>query len=143
MKSLSDYFDAVLRKRFAYGELDCCTFMADWLVARGFSDPMADRRGSYSTRQEYRAAIRSEGGLLKSCCFRFFDVGLRLYVGVSPGDVALVMAPIGVRRSGRVVSAPTGAIVISDKLRAVVTPDAGLVVAPLPTLLVWGTLEHA
>lgn len=134
---LSDYLTGVLRRRFGYGDLDCCTFMADWLVASGMQDPMADRRGSYATKREYRAAIRSEGGLIASCRRRLSEIGLREIETAVPGDVALVMAPLTVRRSGSVVWAPAGAIVVSDKLRAVVTPDAGLVVAPANTLLIW------
>jgi hypothetical protein len=135
--TLSDYFTDVLRRRFAYGDLDCCTFMADWLMRCGLKDPMADRRGTYTSAKQYRAAIRREGGLVASCQRRFFSIGLRETETASSGDVALVMAPIGVRRSGRIAWAPTGAIAVSDKLRAMVTPDAGLVIARANTLLIW------
>lgn len=134
--TLSDYLSGVLRRRFGYGDLDCCTFMADWLVACGLPDPMADRRGTYASRKEYRAAIRSERGLVASCGRRFSDIGLRETATAKPGDVCLVRTPALFGR--RVVWIATGAIVVSDKLRAVVTPDAGLVVAPAHTLLIWG-----
>ncbi len=135
--TLSDYLTGVLRQRFHYGDLDCCTFMADWLVARGMADPMIGRRGSYSTWREYRAAIRGEGGMVASCRRRFAAIGLRETATPAKGDVALVMAPIGVRRSGAIVWAPTGAIAVTDRLRAVVTPDTGLVMAPAHIVTVW------
>jgi hypothetical protein len=133
--TLSDYLSSVLRRRFGYGDLDCCIFMADWLIAIGLPDPMADRRSTYSNRKEYRAAIRSEGGLVTSCRRRFADIGLRETETAEPGDVCLVKTPALFGR--RVAWIATGAIAVSDKLRAVVTPDAGLVVAPANTLLTW------
>lgn len=134
--TLSDYLSSVLRRRFAYGDLDCCTFMSDWLMNIGLRDPMADRRGSYCTKKEYRSAIRAEGGLVESCRNRFARIGLLENGVAAPGDVALVMVPIGVRRSGRVAWAATGAIAVSEKRRAVVTLD-GLAIAPAHTLLIW------
>lgn len=134
--TLSDYLTDVLRRRFGYGDLDCCTFMADWLVARGLSDPMPDRRGTYSSHKEYRAAIRGEGGLVASCRQRFADIGLLETATAKPGDVCLVKTPALFGR--RVAWIATGAIAVSDKLRAVVTRDEGLVVAPANTLLIWG-----
>jgi hypothetical protein len=135
MRDLSGYLATAIRRRFAFGELDCCTFMADWLVARGFSDPMADRRGTYATEAEYRAAMRSEGGIFRSCSQRFTAVGLRETDHAVPGDVCLVKVPVSVR--GRVVRGMTGAICVTDKLRAVVTPDAGLVIAGVPIVSAW------
>lgn len=128
MATLSEYLGRVVRRRFAYGDLDCCTLMADWLMLCGFPDPMADRRGSYSTRSEYIAAIQNEGDIVKSCGRRFAAIGLQVTSEPKPGDVCLVKAP---------VVGPAGAIYVSDKFRAVITPDAGLVFAPVPVLRAW------
>lgn len=131
---LEDYLAEVAR---GWRDLDCCRVMADWLVMQGSDDPMADRRGSYSTRGEYRKMLRSEGGLIPSCTARFEKVGM---IGCAPqrGAVAVVMAPFA-QRFGKVWWRPTGAICLSDRMRAVVTADAGLAIAPLPVLLAWKT----
>ncbi|WP_247366847.1 hypothetical protein [Bradyrhizobium sp. 18] len=109
--------------------------MADWLVSNGLHDPMADRRGTYSTRREYRNAIRSEGGILASCVRRFAAVGLKESDEPKAGDVALVLAPA--RMGRRIVMIPTGSICTSPTMRAVVAPDVGLAGAPLTTIRAW------
>lgn len=128
---LEDYLAEVARR---WRSLDCCRLMADWLVLQGFADPMVDRRGTYSTRGEYRKMLRSEGGLVESCHTRFARIGL---VRSEPrrGAAAVVMAPFAVR-NGRVFWRPTGAVCLSEKLRAVVSID-GLSMGPLPVLTAW------
>ncbi|WP_244430943.1 DUF6950 family protein [Bradyrhizobium liaoningense] len=133
--TLADYLDAATKRSWHYGTLDCCTFMADWLVALGFQDPMADRRGQYSTRDEYRDLMRSEGGIVASCSRRFGSIGLRETVSPAAGDVALVLAPAPLGR--RVVLVATGSICTGPVMRALVTSDVGLVGAKLETIKVW------
>jgi len=134
---LSDYLAGVTRRRFAYGELDCCTLMADWLMQCGFADPMADRRGFYATREQFTALIESEGGIIKSCRRRFAALGLRRTRRPVAGDVCLVRAPVRADASGGVVWGPTGAIAVSDRLRAVITVDLGLLGAELEIVQAW------
>lgn len=128
---LEDYLAHVARN---FRTLDCCLLMADWLVMQGCPDPMADRRGTYSARGEYQKLLHSEGGLVESCSARFARIGL---IPSRPlrGAAAVVMAPFAVR-NGRVFWRPTGAICLSDKLRAVVS-SAGLSIAPLPVMTAW------
>src|SRR3954469_19750766 len=114
---LSDYLGAAIRRRFAYGDFDCCTFMADWLMRCGLPDAMADRRGSYATRAEYQALIAGEGGIVRSCRRRFAALGLKRVRQALPGDVCLVRAPILAGDDGAVVYGPTGAIAVSEQLR--------------------------
>lgn len=140
MIPLSDYLGVIMRRRFAYGEMDCCTLMADWLVARGLPDPMADRRGGYATREEFQALIASEGGIVRSCRRRFAGIGLRRTIRPAAGDVCLVRAPV-IEGSGAVWG-PTGAIAVSDRLRAVVTIDLGLMAAELDVVQAW-RVPHA
>lgn len=136
MIKLAQYLDEVTTGRgWQYGSLDCCTFMADWLVVLGFEDPMADRRGAYSDRSGYRRLMRSEGGIVTSCARRFAAVGLCETALAAPGDVALVRAPA--RFGRRIVMVATGAICTSPVMRALVTPDLGLVGARLETIKVW------
>ncbi|EJN11861.1 hypothetical protein PMI42_04876 [Bradyrhizobium sp. YR681] len=139
--SLADYLDRAAAGRFRYGVLDCCTLMADWLCAQGLCDVMADRRGTYATMAAYKTAIRSEGGMLASCRARFAAAGLVETCDPQPGDVALVLAPIGRRRDGRLVSAPTGAICLAGGLRAIVTSDQGVMAFALPVVAAW-SLPH-
>lgn len=139
---LSAYLAGVAARNFAYGENDCCTFMADWLVSIGLPDPMADRRGSYRTAREYRAAIRREGGIVESCRRRFGAIGLVEAEAPELGDVALVLAPCAVSRRGRVLRRPTGAIVQSARWRAVLAPPRGIAGACLPIVAAW-TVRHA
>jgi hypothetical protein len=136
---LAEYLAEVTGRRWQFGSLDCCTFMADWLVRLGMPDPMADRRGTYSTHRQYRTLLNSEGGLLASCERRFTAIGLEIRANADVGNVAIVLAPAMVRH-GRVISVPAGAICVSGPMRAVITPDRGLVIAALPTLRVY---QHA
>ncbi|UEM09009.1 hypothetical protein J4G43_030185 [Bradyrhizobium barranii subsp. barranii] len=138
MIRLSDYLARVSDRAFAYGGLDCCTFMADWLVGRGFADPMADRRGCYASRGEYEAQMQEEGGIVRSCSRRFRAIGLVGRVkDARAGDVCLVRVPV-LMGDGATALGATGAICVSGLLRAVVTPDAGLVLARLPVVCAWG-----
>jgi len=132
---LSLYLAEVVRRRFAFGDLDCCTLMADWLVRCGWPDPMAERRGAYATRTEYEPLIAGEGGIVKACRRRFASIGLKQTQRPAAGDVCLVLAPTLV--GGGVVWAPTGAIAVSDRLRAVVTSDVGLVASELEIVRAW------
>lgn len=138
--SLSDYLSDVSELPFRYGALDCCTFMADWLVRRGFADPMADRRGGYATRAEYEACMSDEGGIVRSCRRRF--AGVRLARTRSPvcGDVCLVRVPV-LAGQGEVMMGVSGAICVSDQVRAVVTSDAGLVLAPMSIVCAWSSVH--
>lgn len=134
---LAEYLAEIAACGFALGELDCCTFMAGWLMRIGLPDAMADRRGSYATRAQYRAALRGEGGLAASCARRFAAIGLAAAERASPGDVALVQAPFAVRR-GRALWRPTGAICVAVDRLAVVA-SAGLVISRFPVVASWRT----
>jgi hypothetical protein len=133
MPDLALYLAAVRQRRWQPGVLDCCTFMADWLMRRGCADPMADRRGAYSNVRQFKRLIRGEGGLVQSCSARFAGIGLLPTHYPAAGAVALVLAPVAGGRGAR----PTGAICVSSELRAVVSPDIGLVIARLRTLSAW------
>lgn len=138
--SLGDYLGEVAKRRFEYGSLDCCTFIADWLMECGVPDVMSDRRGSYSTRDQFRAAMRMEGGIVKSCRARLSAVGLRETAAVKCGDVCLVRAPLSVEQNGCVRWGAAGSIVVSGDLRAVVTRDRGVVCAAMGTIVAWGVV---
>lgn len=136
MLSLSDYLDAVAGRDCAFGRLDCAVLMADWLIACDYPDPMPDRRGSYATERQYRAAIRSEGGIVASCRRRFAQAGLACTTVPRAGDVALVLAPFG-RRHGRLLCRPTGALALGAGVFAVLAWPRGVVAAPLQIIAGW------
>lgn len=139
MKLLSDYLEEVSLRKWQPGVLDCGIFIADWLVLLMGSDPISDLRGSYRSDVGFARIVRREGGFIKSCSVRMAKIGLSVAGDAKPGDVAAVLAPY-LRSGGRVAHRPTGAIVVTPRLRAVVTPDKGLVVANedrLPIMKAW------
>lgn len=139
-RELADYLAGLAHTRFAYGSCDCATLMANWLVRLGYADPMADRRGSYCKIEEYLEAVASEGGFKKSCRNRFASIGLIRTRSPAAGDVALVLAPIGIRE-GKIDKTATGALCVTETMRAVMTGDMGIVVAPLPTIRAWKVVD--
>lgn len=84
---LAEYLTANLSRRRVSGEWDCATLVCDWVVARGFPDPMADYRGRYASEPESVRLVRPVGGMVAA-----FDGGLRGRAGwraVAPGSQAL------------------------------------------------------
>lgn len=97
MSALGDYLAAYGRGVWNYGDQpgpkhDCCTFLADWVVACGYLDPMADLRTTYSTEAEADALARKPG-LLRLASPRFARVGLARTKEPLCGDVAIIRRP--------------------------------------------------
>ncbi|MHC2677511.1 hypothetical protein ACVI1J_009674 [Bradyrhizobium diazoefficiens] len=137
---LADYLGEVAARACAYGRLDCAVLMADWVVRQGWPDPMPDRRGTYTTERDYRAAVRSEGGLVASCRRRFGHIGLVETVAAEAGDVALVLVPVA--RGGRNVQVPAGAIVLGGGLVALLDWPRGIVGVHRPTVAAWSVAHQ-
>lgn len=110
--------------------------MADWLIANGWPDPMADRRDTYSTKREYFRLLKREGGLLASCIKRFSAIGLRKTSDPDFGDIAIVAAPLAAGGAGAIYG-QTGSICISKTMRAVIASDAAIAGAELSTVMAW------
>lgn len=123
MSELGDYLGRAGALGFRLGELDCCTFMADWLMRRGFPDVMADRRGAYASAREFRRLLMAEGGLVASCHRRFTSAGLGVTAAARAGDVAVLMLP----RAHRAGYRATGAIAVSPSHFAIVAGGARMV----------------
>lgn len=128
MSELHDYLTVAGARGFRLGELDCCTFMADWLMRRGFPDVMADRRGAYASPREYQRLLMAEGGLVASCHRRFTRAGLRGALAARAGDVAVLMLPLAHRAGHRA----TGAIAVSASHFALVAGGARMVMTSSP-----------
>jgi hypothetical protein len=90
---LAEFLHEKRASRFAWGTNDCCLFAADWLVALGKPDLMADFRGKYSDARGAIALWRPVEGYAQ-------EGATRLAAGLTPvedparlarrGDIALV-----------------------------------------------------
>ncbi|WP_316188329.1 MULTISPECIES: DUF6950 family protein [unclassified Bradyrhizobium] len=139
MTLLLDYLASLAQRRWAPGVLDCGVFMADWVVACGRPDPIADVRGSYDSERGFLRILRREGGFEASCAARLARVGGVETADPAAGDLAVVLAPYAIRR-GKLQLRPTGAICVNPAMRAVITSDLGLVIAgddALPLMRAW------
>lgn len=137
--NLADYLASLRHRRWRPGQLDCGVFMADWVVALCGRDPIADVRGTYTTEKQFLRIVRREGGFEVACAARLMRAGFRETGAAAAGDLMTVLAPFA-RRRDRILRRPTGAIAVSETLRAVITSDLGVVIADqvaLPTLKVW------
>lgn len=136
---LEDYLGSIGRRRWQIGRLDCSIFVADWVCRRSGLDPVADVRGRYSSEDEYLRILQGEGGFLHATGVRLNKVGWVRTRRPSRGDVCVVRAPWR-DASGAVRARCVGALALTDGLRAVVTSDLGLVIAPveqLPDVKCW------
>ncbi len=137
--TLADYLTSLTRRRWRPGVLDCGVFLADWAVACGRPDPIADVRGSYDSEREFMRILRREGGFMASCATRLARIGAVATTSPMAGDFAIVLAPYAIRR-GKIQRRPAGAICVSADLHAVITSDLGVVIAgqtELPLLRAW------
>jgi hypothetical protein len=68
---------------FAWGTQDCCTLPCDVALAMSGTDPMADLRDTYSTKESAAAVIADAGGLIALAAARLDDeiTPLRASVG--------------------------------------------------------------
>lgn len=62
--NLGEYIKSKTSAKFIWGENDCCTFCADWLVLNNRPDPMADLRGEYTSEADAELIIAELGDLL-------------------------------------------------------------------------------
>lgn len=137
--TLPDYLASLRQRRWRPGILDCGVFMADWVIQLCGRDPIMDVRGTYSTEKHFQRILRDEGGLQAACAARLGAIGFRKTSVATAGDVMAVLAPYAIHL-GAIQRMPTGAICVSETMRAVVTSDLGVVIADeiaLPTLSAW------
>ena len=97
MSALGNYLAAYGRLPWNYGDKpgpkrDCCTFLADWLVACGYDDPMAFIRDRYASEAEADRLARSPG-LVKLATKGFSSIGLARTKEPETGDVAVLRRP--------------------------------------------------
>jgi hypothetical protein len=139
MQSLADYLASLRHLKWQVGVLDCGVLMADWALKVCGRDPIADIRGAYSSERGFLRIIRREGGFEACCAARLGAIGYVETAAPRAGDLVAVSAPYAERR-GKVQRRPTGAIAVSEAMRAVITSDLGIVIAGddrLPLLKAW------
>jgi hypothetical protein len=136
---LADYLASLRNRKWRPGILDCGVFMADWAEQVCGADPIADVRGTYATEKQFLRIARSEGGFERACAARLARIGMVETSRPLRGDLMTVLAPYA-ERHGKIQRRATGAICVSDEMRAVVTSDLGVVIAgneALPMLRAW------
>jgi len=128
ISTLSDYLASLRFRKWQPGILDCGVFMADWVTNVCGRDPIADVRGRYQTERQFMRIVRNEGGFEAACASRLQAVGYVETALPRAGDPMTVLAPHAMRR-GKIQRRPTGAICVSEAMRAVITSDMGVVIA--------------
>lgn len=127
--TLADFLAQAGRTPFAWGESDCCLWLADWLVALGRPDPAADLRGRYSTPLGCARLLNKRGGVLGVVASCAAQAGLALTDTPIAGDVGVVEV---VTHAGRT---PAGAICTGR--RWAVRSGLGLIVAEMTPRAAW------
>lgn len=113
MMELRDYLNAAPRRPWAWGEWDCATFPAGWVVEGwGAPDPFQTMRGSYSDKRSATALIDRAGGLERlwaSAAQRIGAVGTSSPVA---GDVGVVwmLADAGPEKVGAICAGEKWAV---------------------------------
>ncbi|NBC37369.1 hypothetical protein GTZ99_12490 [Novosphingobium sp. FSY-8] len=83
---LGSYLAQAAMRHHQVGIWDCCIFPADWVVANGYPDPMADWRGTYASE----AAADTRGGIEEAFLTGMERAGLSLAAEPLSGDVGLI-----------------------------------------------------
>lgn len=74
------------------GTLDCCTFVAGWIVARGHADPMVATHIRYDGMPSAMRVILKGGGLAALWTRGMDAVGVPCVDDPQPGDVGVILA---------------------------------------------------
>lgn len=78
---------------FAFGPMDCTSWVADWVMARTGRDAMAAWRGRYRTHLGYRRLLRREpDGLAGAAARGLAGIGATPIdpAAATPGDVGII-----------------------------------------------------
>lgn len=90
---LNDYLDAVGKKKWCWGVVDCHTFAADWAMILTGKDPAEGLRGTYTTAEEAHAIVNGYGDILDFMHQRLSNIGMRgkfFMNGPQDGDIGLI-----------------------------------------------------
>lgn len=78
---------------FAWGRMDCTSWVADWVLARTGRDAMAAWRGRYHSRLGFRRLLKHEpGGLAGAAARGLAAVGAAPIdpADAAPGDIGII-----------------------------------------------------
>jgi len=127
-RGLAEFLATLAGRKWEWGRTDCLMVLADWFVVQRGWDPVAEWRGTYSTEAECLRILEREGGIV--------SLVEKIVHGICPrtnspqaGDIAIVRTP-----------KMTGAICVSESMRAILTTDIGLLIAnekELPLVAAW------
>lgn len=100
MAELLEHLHRAAAEPFARPHADCCSFAADWVLARTGVDPAADLRGAYADERGALRLIRRWGGFDLMWKVHMAMAGFNETRAPHEGDVGVVRDG-----SGRMVSA--------------------------------------
>jgi hypothetical protein len=90
---LGDYIAAALSRPWVWGQVDCCTFVAGWVIHRGHGDPMAFIRGAYDSEMGALRQIAAGGGLVPLWTRGMIEAGVPEADDARVGDVGIIARP--------------------------------------------------
>jgi hypothetical protein len=160
VRALSAPFDEYLcaagRRHWAWGEIDCFLFVADWVERITGIDCAGDYRGTYTSEREARRLIKDNGGPIAFADALLGRAGCVATEHPKAGDVALVRLVFGrgavpqaslvfprlvedvLPPRRRIILGPVGAICRRPQLWAVKPSDApGLAFGNFPVIRAW------
>lgn len=137
MTDLADFLYELAGRPWRWGETDCLMVLANWIERVHGIDPGEPFRGTYNDEQSCRAVLAAHGGTLALVDRVTASIGIERLVAIPPtaGDIAVVRAPC--KRRDAVALRDTGAICVGPGRFALLTPDCGVMIAPLPLRAAW------
>lgn len=93
--TLGEYLLGAARRPWVWGEHDCCTFVAGWVMENGRPDPMSWLRRRYDSEFSAMRRIEEGGGLAEQ-----WERGMRCFAGLPAADhhATLYAGNVGVIR---------------------------------------------
>jgi hypothetical protein len=87
---LGEYIRGAIARPWEWGEVDCCTFAADWAVLCGRADPMGFIRGCYHTELGALRKIKKGGGLVALWTRGMAEAGIPEADSPHAGDIGVI-----------------------------------------------------
>lgn len=129
VERLASFLERASLTRFEWGRWDCSLWLADWLVANGYTDPASHLRGRYETALGCARLLRDEGGLLAVVTACAEKAGLRRTYEPRAGDVGVVEALTDRGRE------PVGGLCTGA--RWAILTHGGIMAGPTTPLIAW------
>jgi len=117
---LQAFLRATAASRFAWGQDDCCLFLAGWWHANHGEDPAAWLRGTYSDRAGCRATVTAHRGLQRLVTLVACQAGAQRTCNPKAGDFGLIA--IGTDPYGAICAGSMWAIRSETGVGFVTTP---------------------